>query len=61
MSSLRHFAAFFGPTLAGTAIGVNESAPDYGPTVLGFFVGAGVGLTLAAFVPASRPGTDEGR
>jgi hypothetical protein len=64
MSSMRHVAAFFGPMLAGTAIGVN-AAPDYGPAVLGFFVGTGIGVTLTAFVPrgpeGSRPrGTREG-
>jgi hypothetical protein len=57
MSSLRRLAAFLGPTLAGTAIGVNESAPDYGPAVLGFFVGSGIGLTLTAFVPRDPAGT----
>lgn len=54
MPSLRRLAAFCGPTLAGTAIGFYGSA-DYGPVVLGLVVGAGVGLTLSAFVPGDEP------
>jgi hypothetical protein len=52
--SIRQSLAVLGPLLAGTAIGINASAVGYGNAVLGAFVGLGVGVTLAAFVPDRR-------
>ena len=47
---LRRAAAVLGPLLVGGAVGFYEAGLSYYPLMLGVAVGAGVGVTIAAFV-----------
>jgi hypothetical protein len=47
---LRRVAAGLGPLVVGGSVGFYESGLSNYPLMLGLAVGAGVGITLAAFV-----------